>query len=43
MGKTGSSATGTAAGATKKTKMNTKAADSDAPTVGNWCQTKFLE
>jgi hypothetical protein len=43
MGKRGSSAAGTTAGATKKTKTSTKAADSDAPTVGNWVQTKFLE
>jgi hypothetical protein len=43
MCKRGSSATGTAAGAAKKTKRNPKAADSDAPTVGNWSQTKFLE
>jgi hypothetical protein len=45
MGKRNSSVTGTAAGAAagaaKKTK--TKAADVDAPTVGNWVQAKFLE
>jgi hypothetical protein len=27
----------------KKAKKNTKAAGSDAPTMGNWSQTKFLE
>jgi hypothetical protein len=36
MGKRGSSAAGTIAGAAMKTKTSTKAADSDAPTVDNW-------
>jgi hypothetical protein len=40
MGKRSSSATGAAAAA-KKAK--TKTADTDAPTVGNWVQTKFLD
>jgi hypothetical protein len=43
MGKRGSSATGAAAGTVKKAKTSTKATDSDAPTMGNWVQTKFLE
>jgi hypothetical protein len=43
MGKSGSSVAGTVAGAVKKAKTSTKAADSDAPTVENWVQTKFLE
>jgi hypothetical protein len=41
MGKRSSSAAGTAVVAAKKAK--TKTADADAPTVGNWVQTKFLE
>jgi hypothetical protein len=41
MGKRSSSAAGTTAVAAKKAK--TKTADADAPTVGNWVQTKFLE
>jgi hypothetical protein len=41
MGKSGSSATGAAAAIAKKAK--TKTADIDAPAVGNWVQTKFLE
>jgi hypothetical protein len=43
MGKRGSSTTSTAAGTAKRVKRNTKAIDSDAPNVGNWSQTKFLE
>jgi hypothetical protein len=41
MGKRGSSATGAAAVVAKKAK--TKTTDADAPAVGNWVQTKFLE
>jgi hypothetical protein len=41
MGKRSSTATGDAAVAAKKAK--TKTANVDAPTVGNWVQTKFLE
>jgi hypothetical protein len=41
MGKRGSSAAGATAAAVKKAKTNTKTAD--APAVGNWVQTKFLE
>jgi hypothetical protein len=40
MGKKSSSATGAA---TIAKKAKTKTADTDAPTVGNWVQTKFLE
>jgi hypothetical protein len=43
MGKRGSSAAGVPLIAAKKAKTNTKAADADAPVVGNWVQTKFLE
>jgi hypothetical protein len=43
MGKRGASAAGVTSTAAKKAKTNTKAADADAPTVGNWLQTKFLE
>jgi hypothetical protein len=43
MGKRGSSAIGATAGAAKKIKKTTRAADSDAPTVGNWSHTKFLD
>jgi hypothetical protein len=43
MGKRGSSAANATIGTAKKAKMNTEAADSDAPTVGNWCHTKFLD
>jgi hypothetical protein len=43
MGKRCSSAAGVTSTAAKKAKMNTKAADADAPAVGNWLQTKFLE
>jgi hypothetical protein len=43
MGKRGSSTAGTTAGAAKKAKKNTKAADSDASNVGNWSHTNFLE
>jgi hypothetical protein len=43
MGKRGSSTTGATAGAAKKAKKTVKAADSDAPTVGNWSHTKFLD
>jgi hypothetical protein len=42
MGKRGSSTVGTTAGAVKKAKKNTKAADSDASNVGNWSHTNFL-
>jgi ApbE superfamily uncharacterized protein (UPF0280 family) len=41
MGKRGSSAADAAAVVAKKAK--TKIADADAPDVGNWVQTKFLE
>jgi hypothetical protein len=40
MGKRSSSATGTAAGAAVK---KAKTADANAPTMGNWVKTKFLE
>jgi hypothetical protein len=43
MGKRGSSAAGATSTAAKKAKTSTKAVDADAPTVGNWVQTKFLE
>jgi hypothetical protein len=43
MGKRGSSAAGVTAATAKKAKTIAKAADADAPTVGNWVQTKFLE
>jgi hypothetical protein len=43
MGKRGSSATDATSTATKKAKTSTKAANADAPAVGNWVQTKFLE
>jgi hypothetical protein len=43
MGKTGSSPAGTISTAAKKTKTSAKTVDADAPTVGNWVQTKFLE
>jgi hypothetical protein len=41
MGKRSSSAVGATADAVKKAK--TKTADADAPAVGNWVHTKFLE
>jgi hypothetical protein len=41
MGKRSSTATGAAVATVKKAK--TKTADADAPIVGNWVQTKFLE
>jgi hypothetical protein len=41
MGKIGSSTVGAAAA--KKARTSAKTADADAPTVGNWVQTKFLE
>jgi hypothetical protein len=43
MGKRGSSAADATSTAAKKDKTSTKAADADAPAVGNWVQTKFLE
>jgi hypothetical protein len=43
MGKRGSFAAGATSTAAKKAKTSTKAADADAPTMGNWVQTKFLE
>jgi hypothetical protein len=43
MGKKGSSATGATMAAAKKAKTATKTANADAPAVGNWVQTKFLE
>jgi hypothetical protein len=43
MGKRGSFVTGAAAVDEKKSKMNTKVADAEAPTMGNWVQTNFLE
>jgi hypothetical protein len=42
-GQDGSSAAGATSTAAKKAKMSTKVADVDAPAVGNWVQTKFLE
>jgi hypothetical protein len=43
MGKRGSSAAGITSAAVKKAKTSAKAIDADAPTIGNWVQTKFLE
>jgi hypothetical protein len=43
MGKRGSSAAGATAAAAKKAKMSAKVADAEAPTMGNWVQTKFLK
>jgi hypothetical protein len=43
MGRRGSSAAGVTAAAAKNTMTSAKAADANAPTVGNWVQTKFLE
>jgi hypothetical protein len=43
MGKRGSSAAGVTAALAKKAKTSAKTADADAPTLGNWVQTKFLE
>jgi hypothetical protein len=40
MGKRSSTATGAATGTAMK---KAKTADADAPAVGNWVQTKFLE
>jgi hypothetical protein len=43
MGKRGSSAASATSTTMKKAKTSVKAADVDAPAVGNWVQTKFLE
>jgi hypothetical protein len=43
MGKRGSSTAGATAAAAKKAKTSAKVADAEAPTMGNWVQTKFLE
>jgi hypothetical protein len=43
MGKRGSSTTTATMSAVKKTKKTATAANFDAPTVGNWIHTKFLD
>jgi hypothetical protein len=43
MGKRSSSTATSAMGASKKTKRATTTADSDAPTVGKWSHSKFVD
>jgi ApbE superfamily uncharacterized protein (UPF0280 family) len=43
MGKRGSSIANATAAAAKKAKTSAKVADAEAPTMGNWVQTKFME
>jgi hypothetical protein len=43
MGKKSSSTAAAAGGGSKKLKKSAAAADSDVPTVGNWCHSKFVD
>jgi hypothetical protein len=42
MGKKSSSTVAIAGGGSKKLKKSVAAADLDAPTIGNWCHSKFV-